>query len=133
MEGMHELSGAVAQFQLYTIIFFGLIIFKFKFARNKLANYLPANFLKRKNIVNIHKWISITFLLFLVLHYYTTNKSNVFLLSGLTAASLIPLITGFLLRHKKYFINYYNNIIYAKISIIVIGGILLLIGHSIVD
>jgi len=133
MEDIHELSGAVAQFMLYTIIFFGLVIFRFKFLRNRLSNYLPANFLNRKNAINIHKWLSITFLLFLVLHYFTTNKSNFFLLSGLAAASLIPLITGFLLRLKKHFINYYNNIIYAKISIIVIGGILLLIGHSIVD
>jgi len=133
MEDIHELSGAVAQFLLYAIIFFGLVIFKFQFVRNKISNYLPANFFNRKNIINIHKWMSIIFLLFLVLHYFTTNKSNFFLLAGLTAVALIHLITGFLLRLKKHFINYYTKIMYAKITIIVIGGILLLIGHSIVD
>ena len=133
MEEIHELSGAVSQFLLYTIIFFGLIIFKFSYVRKKIPNYLYENFLNRKNIVKLHKWLSIIFLLFLVLHYFTTNKSNIFLLTGLAAASLIPLITGFLLRLKKHFIYYYNNIIYAKISIVVIGGILLLKGHSVVD
>lgn len=133
MKEIHELSGALAQFLLYAIILFGLVIYKFKFVRDKVSNYLPANILNRKKMLNIHKWLAIAFLLFIVIHYFTTNKSNNFLVTGLVGVSIIPLIIGFLLRLKNYFINYYNNIIYTKISITVIGGIVLLIGHSIVD
>ena len=122
MHFIHEATGSIASFAAYVIAGTGLILYFFKYVR-KVYQF------DRKLAVKAHLYMTLLLFLAAAGHYYSTDKSNFFVMTGLAGFALVAL-TGFTLRIKKVKAKYFKKVVTAKVIILLLTASFLFVGHT---
>jgi len=122
---IHDASGSIAEYLLYALAVSGLLIYFYRYTRKYIK-------IDRKTFVKYHLYGSLLTLPFFVIHYFTTDKSNFFLLISIPLFVLAGL-AGVSLRFKKLKNGYFKKVIKFKIGLLVIALIITTLGHSIIE
>ncbi len=122
VEEVHELLGFIAIACLSAVAILGGAIFYY---RNVKA-FLPA---QRKSLVTAHRYLSLGFLLCVLLHYLTADKSHPLQLAGASAMAVVFLLGASLHFWKKV----YRPLVFSKVAVLVVAAPVLLVGHSLVE
>lgn len=133
MKFLQELTGSFGQFTMWLSVISGVAMYKYNFFKEYILMFLPEKFFSRKILFNTHKAGVLLFAIFIIIHYLTTKKNNLFLIYGALISILAVILIGFMFRFKKYFITLYHKLVYTKVSIFIIGTILVWIGHLLAD
>lgn len=133
MKFLHEFSGVLGQFAMWSVVVAGIIVFKYLVLGKYLQIILPRKFSGRALFFNIHRIGSIFFIVFIALHYITTNKNNILLISGTIISLMSAVLIGLTFRLKRHFISSYQKIVYTKIGLFILGAVLVWAGHLLVD
>lgn len=133
MKFLHEVTGSVGQFAMWLTVISGVAVYKHIFFKKYILMFLPEKFFNRKILFNTHRGGVLLFGIFIIIHYLTTKKSNIFLIYGALISILAVILIGFMFRFKKYFIDFYHKLVYTKVGIFTFGIILVWIGHLLVD
>jgi len=125
MEFIHETTGSLASFAAYVIAFTGIAVYFFKYIRSRLS-------IKRSLLVKLHLYAAAFLLTMLIIHYYTTDKSNIFVLTA-AYGYFITALFGLALKVKKIKSVLFKKIVILKIVFFAVIVASTLIGHSILE
>lgn len=125
MHFIHELTGSVASFAAYALVATGLALYFFKYVR-KVYQF------DRKLAVKAHQYLVLLFIIGVAGHYFSTDKSNFFVIAGL-AGFLFVALTGTALRVKKLKAKYFKKVIAVKVAALVLTAALLFAGHALLE
>lgn len=122
MEEIHELLGIAALAVVLFTSALGMVIYRWVWFKDLLGS-------RRKLLLLVHFSTAAFFVALLIPHYLTTEKSNIFLLSG-SAFLLAVFLLGLSLRYSK---RYYRPTVRLKIVLLLICIPVLLSGHGLAD
>lgn len=125
MDFIHDATGSLATFTIYALVISGAAMFLFRYVRK----YIPIG---RKTYLKVHQLVTLLFLALLIVHFLTTDKGNIYVMSAIFLLSLI-ILSGFSLRIKSLKATYFKKVIYGKIALFIIAMVLLNIGHGIFE
>lgn len=128
MDAIHSATGSLSQGLIIFLAVAGLAIFQFKYTRQ----YLQRVKIDRKKLVSLHKLAAVILIPALIVHYYTTDKNNVYvIISAVMALMLVPY--GLLFRVKSLKSAHFKKLVVAKIVILSIAMSFAFAGHTIIE
>jgi len=122
MNFIHDVTGSLSSIAAYLLAGTGLAIYFFRYLRK----YAPIN---RKLIVKVHFYSALIIVAAILVHFLSTNKSNVFVYGGIILFAAAG-VMGFALRISKLKSKAFNKIIYAKAAVVIIAALFITIGHT---
>jgi len=125
MEFIHEITGNIASFIAYALTASGLAIYFFKYIRKYIK-------IDRKLIVKAHLYSTLAISAAIAGHYYSTDKSNVYVMIGIAGFAIVALF-GLSLRVKIIKSKLFKKVVIAKVTILVFVAIMTLVGHTILE
>lgn len=133
MKFLHDLTGFLGQIAMWLTVISGFVVYKYLFFKKYILKFIPEKFFSRKILFNTHRAGVILFGLFIIIHYLTTKKYNLFQIYGALISILVVTLIGLMFRFKKYFITLYNKLVFTKTGIFIVGIIIVWIGHLLID
>ncbi len=67
----------------------------------------------------------------LTIHYFTTDKSNIYVIIAVSGYALMFLAGGAMLRIKKIKSLYFKKIVMMKVAVLAVVVVMTLVGHNI--
>jgi hypothetical protein len=125
MEFIHDATGSIATFIIYTLALSGLAMFFFKYVKK----YIP---LSRKTYLKIHQLVTMLFIAVVAVHFFTTDKGNIYVVSAMVLLAVV-FILGSSLRVKSIKAKSFKKVVYAKAAVLIISMLLLTAGHGIFE
>lgn len=128
LKQIHEATGSISQSLIIFLAVAGLCIYQFKHVRI----YLQKINISRKQLVTLHKIAAVILIPAVIVHYYTTDKTNIFvIISAVGALLLVPY--GLLFRVKSLKSTHFQKMAVIKIIILAVFMTFALIGHDSLD
>ena len=122
LEELHELLGFLAATSLGVVVGAGVAAYRYQWVKA----FVP---LQRATLVRIHFWVAVVFQSAMVLHYALAPHVHGAQQAGALALA-VCLLVGFSFRVSR---KHFHPAIRAKAVLVILGGVLLVAGHWLVE